>query len=299
MVAFSNEEQWAIDGSPLSTWAYNIESIGGRQGIPPMMGENFHVPFRRGDVWRSKLPASRVLSLGMWIRSTDAEGVTPKTAIGRRAQFNENLRQLRNIFYNSGRLLNLTKNVRYLTGVQAFSTKVECISTLDPQMSGPNFGKMVIDLRMPDPFWTTGPVTLNGLGHNIFSGHTVSVLGDDSTYKITMVIRNNGSGAAFPGGGNWGTGTTILRNITYSPPIAFVVPTPVPGVPWNVDVENFFLGQSGDTTVNRQNQIQARSGSPFWFELKKGDNNIIIDSRFGQGSANPIAVDFTYFPVYL
>jgi len=288
MVAFVNEEMWAIDGLPLSTWAYNIESIGGRQGIPTLAGDNYSVPYRAGEVWRSKMPAARMLSLGMWVRSSDAEGVTPKTATGRRAQFNENLRQLKNMFYDREQLLTLTKNVRYLTGIQAYTTQVECVSNLEPQMAGPNFGKMVVDLKMTDPYWTTGPLTTSGTIS--FGGTTIVNPGDDFTHRMSIQIN-----PIFIGGG----GSTTLRNNSYSPPISLSVPTPQPGIPWTVDVENFFLVRAGDLTTNWQNYINRSGPSAFWFEFKKGNNVISLDSRYGQGSFNNIQVIFTFYPLYL
>lgn len=292
MAVFVNEEQWLIDGLPLSTWAYNIESLGGRLGIPVMAGENFQVPYRAGEVWRSKLPAARTLSLGMWVRSTDANGVTAKTATARRAQFNENMRSLRNMFYNRERLLTLTKSVRYLSGIQSYTTKVECMSTLEPTMSGPNLGKMVVDLKMVDPYWLGGS-TIFTMGNNL-SGATLTNPGDDTTVKIIIQVT-----MGFP----WGGGTTILRNTSFNPEIRLSLPNTGPAggtaYPWTVDVENFFLAQSGDFSTNRQNSIASRSGSAFWFALKKGDNNIIVDSRYGDGSFNNVTVQFTYYPVYL
>jgi len=288
MVAFVNEEMWTIDGIPLSTWAYNIETIGGRQGIPVMAGDNFSIPYRPGEVWRSKMPASRILSLGVWVRSSDADGVTPKTATGRRAQFNENLRILRNIFYNRERLLTLTKNVRYLNGIQAYTTQVECMSTLDPSMVGANFGKMVIDLKMTDPYWTTGPLTVTMSG--TLTGFTINNPGDDFTHRMSIQIN-----PIVIGGG----GSTVLRNNSYSPPIVLQVPTPQTGIPWTVDVENFFLSKAGDLTTNWQNSINRSGPSAFWFEFKKGNNVIILDSRYGQGSFNSIQAIFTFYPLYL
>jgi hypothetical protein len=287
MAVFVNEEMWAIDGSPLSTWAFNIESIGGRQGIPVMAGDNFSVPFRAGEVWRSKMPQARHLSLGMWVRSSDSNGVTPKTATGRRAQFNENLRALRNMFYNRDRLLTLTKNVRYLNGIQAYTTLVECTSDLEPQMSGPNFGKMVVDLKMVDPYWTTGALTqtINAT----LSGVTINNPGDDFTHRMTIQMN-------FLSGGG---GSSILKNMSYNPPLTLSVPTPGAGIPWTIDVENFFLSRAGDLTTNWQNSLNRSGPSAFWFEFKKGANTIVFDSRFGDGSFNSIQAVFTYYPLYL
>jgi len=288
MVAFVNEEMWAIDGLPLSTWAYNIESIGGRIGIPALAGDNYQVPFRPGEIWRSKMPAARTLSLGMWVRSSDANGVTPKTATGRRAQFNENIRILKQLLYNRDRLLTLTKNVRYLNGVQAYTAQVECISTLEPSMSGANFGKMVVDLKMTDPYWTTGPmtVTLNtGL-----AGATVNNPGDDSTTRMTIQVVPQ-----LIGGG----GTTTISNITFTPELKFSVPTPSPGIPWTVDVPNFFLARGGDFTTNWQTSLNRSGPSPFWMELKRGNNTITVNSRYGDGGFNSIQLIFTFYPLYL
>lgn len=287
MVAFVNEEQWSIDGIPLSTWAYNIESIGGRQGIPPMAGNNIAVPFRRGELWRPKLPAPRTLSLGMWVRSSDAEGVTPKTAIGRRAQFNENLRTLRNIFYNSERELVLTKNVRYLNGIQAYATKVECLSTLDPTMAGPNFGRLVVDLKMADPYWTSGPIS------KLFTYGSIPTItnpGDDISTKIFIDFRNISTVAP-------GTGITVTNTST-TPNISFTIPAPAYNVVWTMDVENFSLIRAGDDTVNYQSTV-SRSGSAFWMELKKGVNN--FTGHFLSFEGNPMQWEFTmtFYPVYL
>lgn len=287
MALLVNEEMWFVDGAPLSTWAYNVESIGGRQGIPVMAGDNYQVPYRAGEVWRSKMPAARTLSLGMWIRSTDVNGLTSKTATGRRAQFNENFRFLKNIFYNRDRLLTVTKNVRYFNGIQAFTTQAECISDLEPQMSGPNFGKMVVDLKMVDPYWTAGSLTQT-IGATL-SGVNINNPGDDYTHRMSIQVN-------FLSGGG---GSTVIKNMSYSPPITLSVPTPGVGIPWTIDVENFFLSRAGDLTTNWQNSINRSGPSAFWFEFKKGNNLIVVDSRFGDGSFNSLQVAFTYYPLYI
>jgi hypothetical protein len=287
MAAFVNEEQWLVDGNPLSTWAYNIESIGGRQSVPVRGGTNALVPFRPGEVWKPKIARPHTLSLGMWIRSSDQEGITPKTAVGRRAQFNENLRALKQLFYNTERPLTLSRGIRFLTGIEFFTTQVECYSNLEPTMVGPNFGRMVIELNMLSPYWEKGSSTQtipNGL-----IGGIVNNPGDDRTIKILLNVRP--TGVINPG-------SVSITNHSYSPPIKVGIPTPATGVVSSLDVENFFYSRGGDMTVNWQSTLNY-TGSSFWMELKKGENRISIDSRFGQGNFNPLVLDIFYIPVYL
>ena len=121
------------------------------------------------------------------------------------------------------------------------------------------------------------------------TGVTINNPGDDSTHRMTIQMT------LISGGG----GTTTIKNMSFNPPLALNVTTPAVGAPWTIDVENFFLSRAGDLTTNWQNSISRAGPSAFWFEFKKGDNLITVDSRFGQGSFNNLQTAFTFYPLYI
>jgi hypothetical protein len=150
-VANITEEYWEVDGQSLHTWAYAIETLTGREGLPPRRGQNEQVAYRPGEVWRPKTFGPRHLSLAIWVKGSDVNGIVP--GAGARAQFRTNLNILKSLFGVTERELALTRRVRTLTGLLVQTGKGECLGTMEPAMKARDLGALVVDIFMADPFW--------------------------------------------------------------------------------------------------------------------------------------------------
>lgn len=151
----STEETWAVGSTVLNTYAYNIEQLTGREGIPPRRGENLVIPYAKGRLWMPKIEDERHLSLGMWVRDTDSAGVLPSTDQARRAQLRDNIETLKALFGVYSSLLSITRKIRLGSGLKTWTASAECVNTLDFTWDDawPCVAKFVVELVMPDPYW--------------------------------------------------------------------------------------------------------------------------------------------------
>lgn len=152
----TTEEYWDVDGVPLNTMAYNIETIEGREGIPPKRGENIAIGTHRGRQWVQKPPDQRPLTLGMWVVGSDNKR---ERFDGSRARFKANFAFLKRLFGVTDRLLTITRRERRPDGVLVLQADAEVVGTMDLSARGPAAGKFSVDLIMPDPYWYGPAVT--------------------------------------------------------------------------------------------------------------------------------------------
>lgn len=144
-------EYWEVDGVSLHTWAWAIETLSGRDGVPGRRGDNVALAYRPGALWVPKALEPRQLSLALWVKGSDADGVIP--GAGARAQFRQNLEALKALFGVTERELVLTRRIQTLSTLLVQTGKAECVGTLDPNMRGNTLAGLVVDLLMADPFW--------------------------------------------------------------------------------------------------------------------------------------------------
>lgn len=154
----TTEETWKVNGTLLNTYAYNIETLNGREGIPPRRGQNVVIPFKPGRLWVPKIPDERPLTLAMWVNDADVDGVYASTEVARRAQLRDNTQAIKDLFGTFGTLCSLEKKVRRGAGLKTYTGQAECVGVLPFQYEDliTSFARVVVDLVMPDPYWYDG-----------------------------------------------------------------------------------------------------------------------------------------------
>lgn len=154
----TTEEEWKVNGTTLNTFAFNIETLSGRDNIPPRRGDNIIIPYRPGRLWVEKQPDERPLTLAMWVKDSDADGVRASTSTARRAKLRDNIETLKNLFGVYDTLLSLERKMRLGSGLTTRTAQVECVGMLPFEWEEQHdwFAKFVVELVMPDPFWYEG-----------------------------------------------------------------------------------------------------------------------------------------------
>lgn len=264
---------WDVDGQSLHTWAWNIETLGGeRDGVPPFRGENMKTPYRPGTRHAPKLPDERTLTLLMWTKASDQDGVEGTTEAEKLEQMFANRRALKRLFWNdNGQQVNLTKRWYEGGDILSATAKVELANSMAASMSGPYLGKFSVDLLMADPF---------------FYADIAEV---DFAVDIGSIIHNPGDA--------WTTGTGCkvefhgpltnpkLTNLSPTPNIWFQLATSIAtGDFVTVDFDNWTVTRDSDGA----NLIGGltHSGAHQWLKLRPGDNALILEATSGTGSAH-------------
>lgn len=197
-------EDWAINGVPLQTLAYNIASWGGsRQAPPPMRGQNIIIPNRPGQQWVAKVPEGRTLTLAMWVQGCNSNGTVPTNGSAR-AQFLENYRMLRQLLWDPYHEFTITKKIAHnslftnpgdSSNYTTVTGKGQFVDGFQPQMFGPLGATFSVDIFMADPFFYGDPVTIAPDGQ--VWDVTETILGEARTEAITInmpspgVLKNN------------------------------------------------------------------------------------------------------------
>lgn len=266
----TTEEYWDVNGTTLNTLAYNIESLNGRVNVPPFRGEDLTVAYRSGDIWRQKTPGSRTISLGMWVRDADVDGVVPSTDQARRAQLNDNIRALQRLFYSRTELT-LTKRIRTGSGLLTVAASAQLAGQMEYSPAGYGVGRMVVDLKLADPFFYGSLVTSSNI--NVGAGFsTINNAGDDYTdRKLTVEL--------------YGTLVApVLTNSTTGAIVSFPTITVTSPRYLVVDVEGYRAYRDDDSTVSYLSSL-AHTGARTFFNLKPGNNSVALTATSGSGYA--------------
>lgn len=261
-MTLTTTEYWDVDGQNLHNLAFNIETLGGRLGVPPLKGEDWDVPLRPGEVWVPKLPGSRVLTLAMWVRGTDEDGAVPAD---QQDKFNANWKQLQRLFWRTDRQIVLTKRWKEGGVLKTAVAKAEFSSGLDPTMfQGANRGgKFTVDLKLADPYFygaALGPTVLG----------SVDNVSDDVARKVLITLAGGGPYTLT----NTTTGRILTVNNTGTIDLDI----------WEFTAVKAASSVIGDVTTS------GGGDDPFWMPLVRGVNAFTISG----GSAS-----LTYTPVYL
>lgn len=266
-------EYWEVDGVSLHTWAWAVETLSGREGLPSRRGDNAVVTYRRGEVWRPKIFAARQLSVAMWVKGSDADGVIP--GAGARAQFRQNLESLKSMFGVIDRELVLTRRIQTLSSLLVQTGKGECVGSLEPNMHGNTLAAFVVDLLMADPFWYGASVNPSVP----VAGATVTNVGTAPVRK--MVVRLNGP-----------LTNPQLVNQSTSPVTALSYVGTIAGGNWvDLDTDNYTArDQAGVSVIGNV----THSGDRSWMVLQPGGNAMLLNVSAGAGNAQ-----ITFSPAYL
>jgi hypothetical protein len=268
-MANSTTTYWDVDGVSLQTYAYNITTLGGSRGALPVFGgENRTTVYRRGAEWRPKVLEPRTLTLAMWVQGSDADG-NPPTSRSVKAQYNENLRALRAMFWrDESRLVTLTK--RWLSPtdtVLTASAEVEIAGAMEAEMNGPFHSAVMVDLNMPDPFFYGAEQTATLVKD---AAQNVVVAGDAKTERVTLVM-------------NGALTNPQVMNTTPNPDVWVRLGVAVAGgTTATIDCDWYTATRSSDGA----NLIGAvtHSGARHWMPLAAGTNNLTLTASAGTGT---------------
>lgn len=273
-------EDFLVDGTSLMTYAYAIQTLAGRERLPPKIGDNIRIPYRHGRIWKPKTYDQQLITLGMWVRGVTTAGVVPSQ--GERAQFNTNLRSLKRLFGPTGRQLALQRTMLYVTGMETHNAQGEVASgaasaanEMDLVPATIRFGTFTVDIVMADPWWygpqqvITMPATINNPG---------------DVEATNLLLAFNGP-----------LTNPMLTNTSVSPNIAVWYTGTIPtGQSVNLDTSAFTAKDgAGNSIIGGVSHI----GSLRWMLLEPGNNVITLTNQAG-GSVGTGSVSLTYSPPY-
>lgn len=197
------EEYWDVDGFILNTVAYNIETIDGREALPPRRGENFSIGNIPGRHWTPKIPDQKPLTLVMWVQGTGLESYSNDND---RAMFNENWNKLKSVFGVFDRLLKITRRQLFPDGIREQFCMAEISGVMALKAIDHYSGRFAVDLIMPDPSWYEQErdytAVLNDQGLGMTFNEVFNMTFDTPTVSgpanVSMAIENPGDSPSFP-----------------------------------------------------------------------------------------------------
>lgn len=268
--AFSPNELWYWNGTPLNQPYWNISTFGGsRFGIPTYRGQDYQVPYRAGQLFRAKYPDERTITLTMWTDSQMSASQSYPAADPRRA-FNDNWQALRAMFFTRGAQGSVQGQLErnwYLTGsgspsLVTSTAMAEIAGSMDPTMNGRLSAAFSVDLLLSDPYFygavrgqtvTTAGGVIDALGEGIVGeGFPSAVNAFTVAISTASTVTNSTAGVSFTHSG------------------AGVVSWPV-----TVDVLH---STATDAAGNNVIGGMTHTGSRMWMCLVPGSNDIAVSA---------------------
>ncbi len=278
-----NKEFWEVDGVSMAEHGWNVATVEGRFNVPQLRGEDTTFSYVEGDDFRPKVPASRVMTLKMWMM-----GVNPSTGDHEGdllVRWNDNWKFLTNLFWTPHRQVRLTRRlwvtdpVTGQPGVQTTYAYGQYMGGLEPSMTGRYRATFEVQFKLADPFFYPENDTVV----TIERGQTVDITnyGDYVAAHRHMYITFNGF-----------LKNPLLTNTTPNPDVTVAY------------VGNLFANQKVDldvrlflakanfpeqinyslATFNRVSYIR-HSGTRYWFGLQRGNNSVKLTADDGTGNA--------------
>jgi hypothetical protein len=275
-MTLTTTEVLSVDGVDLNTLGYNVTTLTGRESLPPRRGDNVEIAYKQGRIWTPKSYDQRRETWSMFVIGADEDGLVP--AVGARAQFNDNLRMLKQLFGVRQRQLVLQKKILTGSGLVTLTAEAECVGTLDPTiMAGGTRAVFSADLLFADPFWyrTQESETFSSAGMTITHPGTIEA--------TKMTIRLDGP-----------LTDPRIRNTTRSPNAELRYTGTIAGGDYvTIDTDQFtaVLHSTGANVVGKV----ANSGSVWWMELLAGANVMTLDRHSG-GAVGAGTVTIDYLP---
>lgn len=265
----TTDEYWDADGQNLNNLAFNIETLGGRWRGNKVRGSNIKVPNRAGGIWVPKVVDEKELNLAMWVRGADEDGLIPTGDNAKLAQFNDNWRQLLQIFNQPNRLIALTR--RWYDNVaspvlKSATAMAEVTNVMDPSMLGRQLARFVVTLNLPDPYFYGAEQT------------TTLPVG------VAQVINNPGDDIAR-------VMTVEMEGTLVNPKVTNATPTPDVWVKYGGTIPSddiLYLDTQEFTAFDDdgENKIGGvtHSGSRQWMNLLPGNNSLTLTADSGTGN---------------
>jgi hypothetical protein len=263
-----------------SQW-WNISTWGAsRFALPTLRGQDYEQPFRAGQQWRSKYPNSRTCTLGMWTAAiSQLTGNPDSSGITQKLTFNNNLQQLRALFWQRGALGSLQSQlVRrwYITQagtplVVVAKSMAEIAGTMEPTMSGRLGASFAVDLLLSDPYF--------------YGAQQVNVL---TTAGATITNPAEGvAGEGYPSAVDGFTLALTASPVTVTNVTAGVSVTyngPITNSPVTLDILNY---TAVDSAANNVIGNVSHSGARMWMCLVPGANVITVSAGTATFTWNP------------
>lgn len=269
-MATTTDTFWDINGVPIQTYAYNVSTWGGDlQAPPPLRGDDLTIPYRPGRVFQARRPDGRSLTFSMWVQGSDEDGRVPTTKT-MRAEFEKNFSMLRNLFWNQGKQVIITKRWRDYTtgGMRSASARAVYAGGIDPSMHGSLHASFTVEMYLSDPFFYGGEVTVP-FSALASSPVATNVLGDYETTDILIDFegpRNNMRLTNVDAG----VYVNVNQNISFGQVI-------------RLDVNNFRAVKNPVGPTTNVIGSVTQFGHPFWFVLRPGIQNLTLSSSTGTG----------------
>jgi hypothetical protein len=186
-----------------------------------------------------------------------------------RAEFEKNFKMLRNLFWNQGKQVTLTKRWKNYGSntVQTATAMAVYENGFAPVMNGSSRATFSVTLYLSDPFFY-GPEETIEIPAATSSTVTVDILGDYETTDITLVANASRNNFRFTNLSE-GVYVNVNREITTGS--------------ISIDVDAFTAVRSGAGGANVISYVSS-FGHPFWFVLRPGEQQIRLTSSSGTGS---------------
>lgn len=260
-MTLTTDTYWSADGVALNTLAFNIETLAGRLGVPSMRGTDEIIPHAEGERFVPKVVGPNVVTLAMWVRGANENGVVPSN---KEAEFQENWRTLHKLFWQPRRQITLQKRFWYGGAIRTASAKAQFAGGLEPGMLGRNAAKFTVDLKIHRGFFFDDNLQTN----NLVSGHqNVNFLGDYWTHDFHLLI-NGPQSASDVQIINWTTG----HSVTFDAGLSSIAS----GAYVDIDVLNWtaYKVPSGGGQIDVSPYLEASGGDTAWFGAAPGVNDI-------------------------
>lgn len=261
----TTETFWDIDGTPLNTLCWNVETLGGgRSSVPQYRGDDTVMAYRPGARHEDKQVDNRIIPLQMWVNSSKDDGSTPML---RDEQYEANLRALRNLMWrDDGAEFSITKRWREGGAMKQATAMASLASDLAPAMKGPYAGSIGVDLLLANP-WFYEPV------------QTVTLV-KDTPQVVTNPgdARTNGYGGTIEFIGPLTNPKVTNGSVWVQVGLAIATGDKV-----TLDMWEWTAVRDGDSA----NVIGAvtHSGARQWMPLTKGSNTLELTATSGTGTA--------------
>lgn len=185
---------YAINGTSLQTYRWNLETIDGLHSRPPMRGQNPKTPYRHGSYsYGRKFFEEKFMVLKASILNTDEDGAI--TLADRWAHLYKNLDDFLALFYDTEQLT----LSRYLAdGTTQRFIKVEAINeAMVKSVDGDQRYKVNVPLLAARPFWNELPlVTDTELAITGTRAFTIATGGNAPTDDMIITIDCTADGAS-------------------------------------------------------------------------------------------------------
>ena len=290
-VNFPSDEYWSWKAAvgpyagqdiSLQMAHWNIGTWGGsRFALPTLRGQDIEQPYRAGLQWRAKYPNSRTITMGFWTAGINQATGQPDTA-DQRLAFNNNLNQLRQMFWQRGALGSVQGQLTrrwWLTqqGLKQIVTGTalaEIAGTMEPTMLGRTSASFSVDLLLADPYFAGDPReasipdtggTIYGAGEGVVGENYPSVI-NSFTIALTegpVTVSNTTAGVSF----------------TYGLAIA--------NSPVTIDVLN---STATDAAGNNVIANITHTGARMWMALVPGSNVIAVSAGTATFNFNDLYV---------